>query len=766
MATPPDWLSEVQTPPQGFSNEPFANILLTNADGTRITTTVAWEKRKAELQDAWIKHLGDMASVRKKDQFYASPKIEILETFDGGDFIRKKILYETEPGQNVRAYLMMPKEMKTPRPAVVVFHGTSAHSYHQTAGVFEESVRATGLHLVKQGYITLCPQNSLWRCSDEVHLAVREVSAEFRQRNPDQWGMARMILDAQIAVDILVSMPEVDPKRIGATGHSLGGKQALYLSAFDERVYCSVSSEGGIGFEQTNWHDEWYLGNEIKKPDFPLNHREIVAMIAPRPFLVLGGATDGDTADPNAADGDASWRYIAAALPVYRLYGEPTRIGLFNHRKGHSIPPEAEEKIYQWFDAFLPEPNDVWTPQNVPTSGAIPFVFYYQQFLRTNPFEIDSQPRTLADVIENRRRHWKSAELYTAMAEVAKKLAQSGDLLPVAPENIEKKETERIRGSWNCYPNVPINAADLYQESRYMQYRALSHETSLDPMKIDTLHKFVIGLEEEPELSKLFQALKRNVCSRLLSSAHRPLKEHTDKPDTNALPREDRIAIDLYVAVRWFAPFVQKYPNEENLKLVDSFFDTIDLFRLYYPDSEWLPEFIEPFRRALTDIQGQQVEPLIRDHAVMYLGILRRQELLGKPMPIWGADLSGKRLDERTLDGKVVLLDFWATWCGPCIAEFPHLKLLYQKYKEKGFEIVSYSVDADQEKLLDYLARNPVPWTTLSQNTTQRAGLPSLSHYYGAKALPVVLLRDRQGNTLLLDARGQKLDEVLEKLFE
>ena len=344
MAASLVWLPDVQTPPKDFNNDSVANRLLTGTDGKTITTVAEWEDRKTELQDAWIKHLGPMASVRKKDQYYAPPKFEILETFDGGDYIRKKILYETEPGQNVRAYLMIPKEIKTPRPAVVVFHGTNENSYHQTAGVFVQNERATGLYLVRQGYITLCPQNSLWYCSDEIHLKFREVSAEFRKRNPNQWGMARMILDAQIAVDILVSMKEVDPKRIGCTGHSLGAKQALYLPAFDERVYCSVSSEGGIGFEQTNWDAEWYLGPDVKKPNFHLNHQEIVAMIAPRPFLVLGG---------DASDGDASWKYIAAALPVYRLYGEPTCIGLFNHRKGHSIPPEAEEKTYQWFDAFL-----------------------------------------------------------------------------------------------------------------------------------------------------------------------------------------------------------------------------------------------------------------------------------------------------------------------------------------------------------------------------------------------------------------------------
>jgi len=408
----------------------------------------------------------------------------------------------------------------------------------------------------------------------------------------------------------------------------------------------------------------------------------------------------------------------------------------------------------------------MWTPRNVPTTGAIPFVFYYQQFLRAAPFTIDSQPRTPEDRAENRRRHQRAAELYAAMAEVAKRLAESDDLLPAAPSSIEKKETERIRGTWNLYPNIPINAADMRQESLYMQFRALSHETSLDPNKISAMHEFVAELEKEPELLKLFQTLKRNLCSRALSFAHRPLKEHMDRPETVALPDERAIGRRLSVAVQWFAPFLQKYPTEDNLKLVDSFLDTIDLFRSCYPASDQLPEWIEPFRSAFSSIQSQQVEPLIKEYAAVYEGILRRWELLGKPMPIWGADLSGNRLDDRTLEGKVVLLDFWATWCGPCLAKLPHLRLLYQKYKDRGFEIVSYSVDADQERLLDYLARNPLPWITLSQNTTLQAGLPSLSSYYGAKSLPVVLLRDRSGKTVLIDARGQKLDDMLEALFE
>ena len=401
-------------------------------------------------------------------------------------------------------------------------------------------------------------------------------------------------------------------------------------------------------------------------------------------------------------------------------------------------------------------------PQQIPTTGAVPFVFYYRQFLQANPFPIEQEPKTPEAKDENRRHHRQSADLYAAMSEVAERLAQSEDLFPAAPEGIKKEELKQVRGSWNLYQNIPINAADLRQESLYMRYRALSHETSLDPNKIVVMHDFVVGLEKDADL---FQDLKRRVCSRARSFAHRPLKEYREKPET-PLPEEMELGKKFSVAVQWFVPFVQKYPNEKNLELAGSFLDTIELFRSCYPDSERLPEIVELFRNVFTDLQKRQVEPIIKEYAEVYEGALRRHELLGKPMPIWGVDLKGNQIEEKTLDGKIVLLDFWATWCGPCIAEFPHLKLLYQKYKDKGFEIVSYSVDSDQEKLLAYLERNPLPWIVLSKESTERAGLPPLSRYYGAKAVPVVLLRDWSGKTLLLDARGQKLDDFLEKLFE
>ncbi len=108
-------------------------------------------------------------------------------------------------------------------------------------------------------------------------------------------------------------------------GHSLRAKEVLSLAAFDDRVKAAVSSEGGIGTRLSNWDAPSYLGKEVREKDFAHEHHELLALVALRAFLLIGG---------DSADGDRIWPFIEAALPVDRLYGGPARIGLFNHRKG------------------------------------------------------------------------------------------------------------------------------------------------------------------------------------------------------------------------------------------------------------------------------------------------------------------------------------------------------------------------------------------------------------------------------------------------
>jgi hypothetical protein len=202
--------------------------------------------------------------------------------------------------------------------------------------------KAFGLKLAQRGYVTFCPRNYLW--PDNHNIAAQAEVARFRKRHPRSKGMAKMLYDAWVAINILTSQPEVDAARLGSVGHSLGAKEVLYLAAFDERVKVTVSSEGGIGTTFSNWDAPWYLSKAIKQPGFGREHHELLSLVAPRAFLLLGG---------DSADGDRSWPFIEAALPIYRLYDKTPRLGLYNHKQGHSVPPMAELRIYEWFKTYL-----------------------------------------------------------------------------------------------------------------------------------------------------------------------------------------------------------------------------------------------------------------------------------------------------------------------------------------------------------------------------------------------------------------------------
>ncbi|MFM7034015.1 MAG: TlpA family protein disulfide reductase [Planctomycetia bacterium] len=155
----------------------------------------------------------------------------------------------------------------------------------------------------------------------------------------------------------------------------------------------------------------------------------------------------------------------------------------------------------------------------------------------------------------------------------------------------------------------------------------------------------------------------------------------------------------------------------------------------------------------------------IKQMGESFAGTLRRLSLPGNSMEIKGTLLNGKPFDQKTLVGKVVLVDFWATWCGPCVAEIPNVMEQYEKYHDKGFEVVGISLDEDRESLQKFVEDRKVPWPILFEQSEGSGWQHPMATYYGISGIPTVILIGRDGKVITLNARGEKLGEELSKLF-
>ena len=131
----------------------------------------------------------------------------------------------------------------------------------------------------------------------------------------------------------------------------------------------------------------------------------------------------------------------------------------------------------------------------------------------------------------------------------------------------------------------------------------------------------------------------------------------------------------------------------------------------------------------------------------------------GQPLPDFSAtDLDGNPISLQDYRGKVVLLDFWAVWCGPCIAEMPNLKRVYNQYKDKGFDIIGISLDTDEKRLRDYLKENDIAWR---QVFSGKGWQSPISQQYGIHGIPAPWLIDRDGALITKQARGRALEKLV-----
>lgn len=252
-------------------------------------------------------------------------------------------------------------------------------------------------------------------------------------------------------------------------------------------------------------------------------------------------------------------------------------------------------------------------------------------------------------------------------------------------------------------------------------------------------------------------------AAQALSELERALADH----------RQSKLGIELlYLRAEALMRRDAKKPASEIVGIV---MPAIDEFTRRAPDDErgatLLLTLLQQFGKSLP--AGKEAELANRvlheypksQHANMVRKQQGQLDRVGKPFDLKFHDVTtGAEVSMEALRGKVVVVYFWATWCGPCVSELPRLKKLYEEYRDKGVEFVGVSLDLPEaeggrERLRDFIKANGVPWPQFYEGS---AGEESLSRRCGVVTLPSAFVVNRRGDLLTMDARDD-LESILAK---
>lgn len=301
-----------------------------------------WQRRRQHIHAHMQSIMGPLPT---RDRTVAL-NVRVLEREELPTLVRQKILYTAGPGDEIPAYLLIPKQL-APRsaPAMLCLHGTSGPR-GRTAGIGPDYPRYT-LELAERGYVTIAPDYTL--LGDN-------------QTDPEQLGYVsgtmKGIWSHIRAVDLLQSLPEVDPERIGTIGVSLGGHNSLFVAAFDERLKVIVTSSGFDSFldymdgNPSGWCQKRYMPRIEtvcqKKPEqIPFDFPEVLASLAPRALFVHAPQSDSNFKVASAR------KCVDAARTIYRLQGAEALIQAIYPPGEHGFPVEIRQQAYQFVDRAL-----------------------------------------------------------------------------------------------------------------------------------------------------------------------------------------------------------------------------------------------------------------------------------------------------------------------------------------------------------------------------------------------------------------------------
>ena len=308
-----------------------------------------WDVRRAHILAGVQQVMGPLPGGGRRvplDPEYGEPIAE-----DG--YTRTEVTFAPEAGDRVPAWLLVPLG-EVPEggfPAMLCLHQTVRSGKDEVVGIDPRPNRSIAKELAVRGYVVLAP--------DYPNFGEYEVDP---YRMGYESASIKAIWNNMRGVDLLRSRPEVDPGRIGAIGHSLGGHNAIFTALFDDRIKAVVSSCGFNSFpfykggDLAGWSHAGYMprirsvyGNDPER--LPFDFPEVIAGLAPRPFFANAPLRDANF------DVEGVRVCIEAAAPVYQLLGAAENLVAAFPDDEHDFPPEVRRRAFEFLDEHL-DAND------------------------------------------------------------------------------------------------------------------------------------------------------------------------------------------------------------------------------------------------------------------------------------------------------------------------------------------------------------------------------------------------------------------------
>jgi dienelactone hydrolase len=347
-------------PEPGAENTPIPVIAPPTADEWRRVT-------RPKLLAAWTQILGKIEPASEDRQWFGdvTQVIEInRRELDGYTRIDLDIPLEKDFYQ--RHLLLLPRGQGSgPFPAVIAWTSSTPD--------YREPELWWGAHLASNGYVVL----TSWSFIRNYRQGTRSRrAAELVYERFGRWlGLGKMVHDVAREIEYLRSLPQVDGNRIGFIGFSLGAKAAVYAAAFNPDLKATVALDPHIAINGgTNWYDPWYmdwtrpfddiptpektvlslLNPDQARPGLERDHHELMALVAPRAFLLIGGSQSEDAGGDS--DDLQSWGYFNRAKEVYELLGVGDRLQFASTNEGHRANgPQIDAAWRSFFRRFLKE---------------------------------------------------------------------------------------------------------------------------------------------------------------------------------------------------------------------------------------------------------------------------------------------------------------------------------------------------------------------------------------------------------------------------